>query len=166
MTKPTPPPPPAYSGFRTDVTLEDLRVRLADFANDRDWNQYHTPRNLLLAMVGEVGELSEIFQWRGDAGCAPGLPGWKSADREHLGEEMSDVLLYLLRLADRCEVDLGRAVLRKLRKNAEKYPAAKVRGSSRKYTEYAADNEEADAAAAEGRAEKRAKTDETDAERR
>lgn len=73
--------------------------------------------------VGEVGELSEIFQWRGEV--ERGLPGWKEEDKVHLGEELSDVLLYLVRLSDACGVDLGKAALRKLELNAIKYPAPK-----------------------------------------
>lgn len=126
-----------FNGFTPNtLSFETIRRRLAAFANDRDWNQFHTPRNLLLAMVGEVGELSELFQWRGDDGCKPGLRNWSKDERVHLGEELSDVLLYLLRLSDRCEIDLGKAVLDKLEKNKTKYPASKVRGSSRKYSEY------------------------------
>ena len=83
-----------------------------------------------------MGELCEIFQWRGDAGCGPGLPGWTDADKTHLGEEMADVLLYLVRMADRCGVDLGAAAEAKLEKNARKYPADRARGSSAKYTAY------------------------------
>lgn len=73
--------------------------------------------------VGEVGELSEIFQWRGEV--ERGLPDWKEEDKVHLGEELSDVLLYLVRLSDACGVDLGKAALRKLELNAIKYPAPK-----------------------------------------
>eukprot|EP01122_Echinamoeba_exundans_P006514 TRINITY_DN1851_c0_g1_i3.p1 TRINITY_DN1851_c0_g1~~TRINITY_DN1851_c0_g1_i3.p1 ORF type:complete len:165 (+),score=8.01 TRINITY_DN1851_c0_g1_i3:57-497(+) len=90
--------------FDNSVTLESLRNALKSFARERDWEQYHTPRNLALALVGEVGELCEIFQWRADAELSPGLPGWSPADKEHLGEELSDVLLYLIRLADRCQI--------------------------------------------------------------
>ncbi|KAI9201067.1 hypothetical protein LWI28_017515 [Acer negundo] len=82
---------------------------------------FHTPRNLLLALVGEVGELSEIFQWKGDV--PRGLPGWKEEEKQHVGEELSDVLLYLVRLSDICGVNLDQAVLRKLELNAIKYPA-------------------------------------------
>lgn len=70
--------------------------------------------------VGEVGELSEIFQWRGEVD--KGLPNWKESDKEHLGEELSDVLLYLIRLADICGIDLGVAAIKKIVKNAVKYP--------------------------------------------
>ncbi|XP_030536644.2 dCTP pyrophosphatase 1-like [Rhodamnia argentea] len=115
------------------VTLEELKKRMAEFASERDWDQFHSPRNLLLALVGEVGELSEIFQWRGEV--ARGLPGWKAEDRQHLGEELSDVLLYLVRLSDVCGVDLGEAALRKLQLNANKYPVHLSKGTSRKHTQ-------------------------------
>lgn len=95
---------------------------LEEFARVRGWEQYHSPRNLLLALVGEVGELSEIFQWKGEV--ERGLPNWSAAEREHLEEEVSDVLLYLVRLADVCGLDLGHAALSKLVKNANKYPVA------------------------------------------
>ena len=91
----------------------------------RDWDQFHTPRNLALALVGEVGELCEIFQWKGEV--EPGLPGFSAREIEHVGEEMSDVLLYLTRMADRCGIDLGEAVVSKLEKNARKYPSEQVR---------------------------------------
>ncbi|KAH7682991.1 dCTP diphosphatase protein [Dioscorea alata] len=102
------------------VTLVDLKRKMAEFARERDWDQFHSPRNLLLALVGEVGELSEIFQWKGEV--PKGLPGWDEKEKEHLGEELSDVLLYLVRLSDICGVDLGQAVLRKMELNASKYP--------------------------------------------
>ena len=70
--------------------------------------------------VGEVGELSEIFQWRGEVDR--GLPNWEASDKEHLGEELSDVLLYLIRLADICGIDLADAASKKIVKNAIKYP--------------------------------------------
>ncbi|GAB4830325.1 hypothetical protein Ancab_019963 [Ancistrocladus abbreviatus] len=102
------------------VTLDTLRQKMAEFAKDRDWGPYHSPRNLLLALVGEVGELSEIFQWKGEVGR--GLPEWKEEEKVHLGEELSDVLLYLIQLSDSCGIDLGQAALRKLQLNALKYP--------------------------------------------
>lgn len=68
-----------------------------------------------------MGELSEIFQWKGEV--AKGLAGWKEEERTHVGEELSDVLLYLVRLSDMCGIDLGKAALRKMELNALKYPA-------------------------------------------
>lgn len=116
------------------VTLAHLTRLMAHFASERDWEKFHSPRNLLLALVGEVGELSEIFQWKGEV--PKGLPDWNAEEKEHLGEELSDVLLYLLRLADICKVNLGDAALRKLEKNALKYPVERCKGSSNKYTTY------------------------------
>ncbi|PON65972.1 NTP Pyrophosphohydrolase MazG-related [Trema orientale] len=114
------------SGVSEDesVTLVLLKKKMAEFAKERDWDQFHSPRNLLLALVGEVGELSEIFQWKGEV--PKGLPDWKDEEKEHLGEELSDVLLYLVRLSDICGIDLGRAALRKVGLNAIKYPASKI----------------------------------------
>ncbi|KAG7583334.1 dCTP pyrophosphatase 1 [Arabidopsis suecica] len=110
-------------GGEEEVSLQTLSKKMDDFAKARDWEKYHSPRNLLLAMVGEVGELSEIFQWKGEV--ARGCPGWKEEEKVHLGEELSDVLLYLVRLSDACGVDLGKAALRKIELNAIKYPVPK-----------------------------------------
>lgn len=118
----------------TPTSLDHFRARMHAFADERDWHQYHTPRNLVLALVGEVGELSELFQWRGEV--APGLPEFSSDERQHVGEELADVLLYLVRLADRCGVDLAAAAEAKMEKNAAKYPAERCKGSSAKYSAY------------------------------
>ncbi|KAL8232062.1 hypothetical protein R6Q57_001840 [Mikania cordata] len=98
------------------ISLKDFSKKLQEFAHAREWEKYHTPRNLLLAMVGEVGELAEIFQWKGE------VENWEESEKEHLGEELSDVLLYLIRLADICGIDLTNAALNKIHKNAIKYP--------------------------------------------
>mmetsp|Transcript_46939 Transcript_46939/g.75444 ORF Transcript_46939/g.75444 Transcript_46939/m.75444 type:complete len:196 (-) Transcript_46939:106-693(-) len=123
-----------YKGFTQGVSLEDLREEARNFAEERDWNQFHTPRNVLLALVGEVGELAEIFQWKGEV--SPGVPEFSEKERVHLGEELSDVLIYLVRLADRCQIDLASAARRKMEQNALKYPADKAKGRSDKYTAY------------------------------
>ncbi|KAF6255767.1 hypothetical protein COO60DRAFT_1272318 [Scenedesmus sp. NREL 46B-D3] len=109
-----------YSGRQfTNVGLEQLRRALFMFATERAWMERHTPRNLLLALVKEVGELSGIFQWRGELpqGLASSLP---QAEQQQLAHALSDVLLYLLRLADVCGVDLGSAALQQLAHNAAK----------------------------------------------
>ena len=113
-----------------NVTLDLLKQKMAEFAKERNWDQFHSPRNLLLALVGEVGELSEIFQWKGEV--SKGLPDWKEEEKVHLGEELSDVLLYLVRLSDICGIDLGKAALRKVQLNAIKYPVTLCKSSSEK----------------------------------
>ncbi|KAF7666099.1 hypothetical protein LDENG_00118620 [Lucifuga dentata] len=120
--------------FSAEPTMEDIRRIQAEFTDERDWNQFHQPRNLLLAMVGEVGEVAELFQWKGEV--AEGLPDWSDSEREQLAHELSDVLIYLVELAEKCRVDLPQAVLRKMALNRLKYPASKVHGSAKKYTEY------------------------------
>ncbi|XP_063157446.1 dCTP pyrophosphatase 1 [Candoia aspera] len=125
---------PAPFQFSAGPTLEDIRSLQAAFAAERGWGKYHQPRNLLLALVGEVGELAELFQWREEA--PKGLPGWTPSEREALADELSDVLIYLVALANKCHVDLPSAALHKIEKNCLKYPAKQVYGSSKKYTEY------------------------------
>lgn len=90
--------------------------------------------------MGEIGELSEIFQWKGEV--ARGLPGWEDEEKQHLGEELSDALLYLVRLSDICGVDLGKAALRKMELNAIKYPVKHCKGSSKKHTQLNGDSGE------------------------
>lgn len=120
--------------FSNDLSLEEIRTIQADFCKQRDWDQFHSPRNLLLAMVGEVGELAELFQWKGEV--KEGLPEWSDKEKTNLEHELSDVLIYLVRLADKCNIDLPVAVLEKIELNKKKYPADIVRGQSKKYTEY------------------------------
>ncbi|WP_434631848.1 nucleotide pyrophosphohydrolase [Chromobacterium sp. CV08] len=107
-----------------DDTLIDARglgAALQRFADERDWNRHHTPRNLMLALVGEVGELAEIFQWLDDDAAARLRDD--PARFAHLREEIADVLFYLTRLAMVTGVDLDEAARDKLAKNAIKYPA-------------------------------------------
>jgi NTP pyrophosphatase (non-canonical NTP hydrolase) len=113
---------------KTD-TLIQLRDALRQFAKDRDWDQFHSPRNLAAALVVEAGELLEPFQWLTDEQSRQ-LDAKQAAE---VRDELADVLLYLVRLADRLDVDLAAAARDKLRKNGEKYPVEKAKGSSRKY---------------------------------
>lgn len=110
-----------------------VQGQLRRFTDERDWEQFHTPRNLMLALVGEVGELAEVMQWRTDAELL--ALAREPAGREALEDEIADVLTYLLQLAEALGVDLDAAVAAKLQKNAEKYPAELARGSNAKYTE-------------------------------
>jgi len=112
-------------------SLEELAARLAEFARERDWDQFHAPKNLVMALAGEVGELLEHFQWLSEQQSADLPP----ATRDAVALELADVLLYLVRLADKLQIDLGAAALRKIELNGLKYPAARFLGSSRKYDE-------------------------------
>lgn len=106
-----------------------LRDKLRAFAEARDWEQFHSPKNLSMALMVEVAELMEHFQWLTEAQSAE-LP---AEDKQAVGEELADILLYLVRLSDKLGVDLREAALHKLEKNALKYPADQVRGSAKKY---------------------------------
>jgi dCTP diphosphatase len=96
-----------------------LEARLTEFARERDWDRFHTPRSLILALTGEVGELAEIFQWRTDAESESIMAGDKA---EHVRQEVADVFLYLMRLAMVLGIDLDAAVRDKIAMNARKYP--------------------------------------------
>ncbi|CAM9817216.1 unnamed protein product, partial [Discosporangium mesarthrocarpum] len=119
------------------VSLEWIRSAQNQFALDRSWTQFHTPRNLALALMGEVGELCECFQWKTALDCDR-LQGFTSEEKVHVGEEVSDVMFYLVRLSDMCGIDLARAARAKIRLNAKKYPASLVRDSAEKYDAYGA----------------------------
>ena len=110
-------------------SLDNFRSRLADFVAARDWDQFHTPKNLAMALVGEVGELVEHFQW-----LTPDESGNLSqATLAEVELEIADVLLFLLRLCDKLHIDPIAAGAKKLELNARKYPVAKARGRATKY---------------------------------
>lgn len=111
---------------RAEPTLHQLAARLADFARERDWDQFHSPKNLAMALAGEVGEVLEHFQWLTERQSHELPPDV----REAVALELADVLLYLVRLADKVGVDLAAAALRKIELNAARYPADEVRGSA------------------------------------
>ena len=115
------------------VDVQALATALAAFARERDWEQFHSPKNLLLALTGEVGELAEVFQWMSDKESKVAAANPQTA--QAVRDELADVLLYLVRLADVLGVDLNKAAQDKLRTNAAKYPADKAKGTSKKYTE-------------------------------
>ncbi|PHV35914.1 nucleotide pyrophosphohydrolase [Janthinobacterium sp. BJB304] len=113
-------------------SLLDIRARLRAFADERDWDQFHTPKNLAMALSVEVAELAEHYQWLPTGADAE----LDEAKRTGIRHELADVLMYLVRLADKSSVDLHAAVLEKMALNAQKYPAQQVRGDARKYSEY------------------------------
>ena len=111
--------------------LAQLRDALRQFAAERDWDQFHSPKNLASALAVEAAELLERFQWLTEDESRKLPP----AELAKVREEMADVLNYLVRLADKLDVNLLEAARDKIRKNALKYPADKARGSARKYSE-------------------------------
>lgn len=111
--------------------MKDLIAKLRTFAEERDWEQFHSPKNLSMALAVEAAELLEHFQWLTEEESLR-LP----AERlEKVREELADVFIYLMRIADRLGVDLVEAAREKVAKNAVKYPVAKSRGHKKKYTE-------------------------------
>ena len=112
------------------MTLEELAEQLRRFAAERDWEQFHTPKNLAISLAVEVGELLEHVQWGNDTEIAARFGS--AEGRAEIGEELADVLIYLVRLADLAGVDLLAAASAKVAANAERYPADEVRGSSAK----------------------------------
>jgi dCTP diphosphatase len=118
--------------YAMSEALRALQQRLAAFAAARDWEQFHSPKNLAMALSAEVGELVEEFQWLTELESRE----LDAERRERVRLELADVFIYLLRLADRLDVDLLRAADDKIALNERKYPAERVRGDSRKYTEY------------------------------
>lgn len=111
--------------------FESLRDQLRDFAAARDWDQFHSPKNLAMALAGEAGELLENFQWLTEEQSRHPSPEILAA----ASEEIADVLLYLVRLSDKLGIDPVEAANRKMVANARKYPVEKARGTARKYTE-------------------------------
>lgn len=112
--------------------LEQIKMELRQFANDRDWDQFHSPKNLSMALIAEAAELVEHFQWLTEEQSK----SLKQDQLEKVKEELADIQIYLIRIADKLNVDLIEAVGNKIEVNAKKYPPNKVRGSSKKYTEY------------------------------
>lgn len=111
--------------------LDKIKLRLREFAEARDWDQFHSPKNLSMALSVEVAEIVEHFQWLTEEQS-------KSLSPEKLtevGEELADTLVYLVRLADKLDIDLIKAAKNKIEINEQKYPVEKTRGSAKKYTE-------------------------------
>lgn len=111
--------------------LNELRDVLRAFAAERDWDQFHSPKNLASALTVEAAELLEPFQWLTEEQSR--MLSGEVLDK--VSDELADVFIYLIRLADKLDVDLLSAASRKMSKNAKKYPVDKSRGSSKKYTD-------------------------------
>jgi len=115
----------------TNSDFDSLTKRLCEFADARDWDQFHSPKNLTMALSVEVAEIVEHFQWLSEE-QSNNLPR-KTLDK--VETELADTLLYLVRLADKLEIDLLSAAQRKIEINEEKYPVEKARGNAKKYTD-------------------------------
>ena len=115
------------------MNLADLTHRLRLFAAERDWDQFHSPKNLSMALAGEAGELLELFQWltQEESHALADSP----EEMAKVREELADILIYLVRLADKLGVDLEEAALAKIETNAERYPVDKARGTATKYSD-------------------------------
>jgi NTP pyrophosphatase (non-canonical NTP hydrolase) len=113
-------------------SLDDLNRRLVRFAQERDWEQFHSPKNLTMALAGEVGELLEHFQWLTQAQSM----ALDTGKKQEVAHELADCLIYLVRIAERLDIDLVAAAYRKIAINEQRYPADKVRGDARRAGEY------------------------------
>ena len=111
--------------------LDKLRNAVRKFAAERDWDQFHSPKNLAMALSVEAAELLELFQWLTE----PQSRALTAEDHAKVSDEIADVLIYLLRVADKLGIDPVAAAQRKMIANAKKYPADKARGNNTKYTE-------------------------------
>ena len=113
-------------------SLELLKGRLREFAKERDWDQFHSPKNLSMALIAEAAELIEHFQWLTQEQSSN-----LSVDKiKEVEQELADILIYLVRIADKLGIDLVEAGHKKVDVNKVKYPSAQVKGSARKYSEY------------------------------
>jgi len=116
----------------SSIDLNTLKYRLRDFADTRDWNQFHSPKNLSMALSVEVAEINEHFQWLTQE-QSKNLPLDKL---DEVANELADTLIYLIRLADKLDIDLLVAAHNKIELNEQKYPVEKAKGNAKKYTEF------------------------------
>ncbi len=116
---------------RTDseTTLQELKEAMLAFVRERDWEQYHSPKNLSMALAGEAAELMEHFLWETPEAS------YSKAAREDVADELADILLYAIEFANITGIDIASAIETKMKKNAEKYPVDKAKGNARKYDE-------------------------------
>ncbi len=117
------------------ITLQDLKQKMADFVRERDWEQFHTPKNISMSIAIEAAELMEHFQWL-TVEQSQQLDATALAD---IGEELADIVIYSLSMANFLKLDLAQTVLAKMEKNIRKYPADRVQGKAHKYTYYQKD---------------------------
>ena len=112
------------------MDIKEIQDKLAKFAEERDWDQFHSPKNLVMALTSEVGELTELFQW-----LTEGQSSIKddSSKTDEIRQEIADIFIYLLRLADKLDIDIEEAIREKIEINAKKYPIDLAKGNATKY---------------------------------
>ena len=115
------------------TNLQELKENIKRFCDERDWDQYHNPKDLAIGIITEASELLEHFLWKSENEVDDLVNN--SQKREQIEDEMADVLYFLLRLSQKYDIDLSNALIRKIEKNAIKYPIEKAKGSNKKYTE-------------------------------
>ena len=108
------------------MDIKEIQDKLAKFAEERDWDQFHSPKNLVMALTSEVGELNELFQWLTEEQS-------KNVDNDEIRQEIADIFIYILRLADKLNINIENAVKEKMEINAKKYPVDLAKGNATKY---------------------------------
>jgi len=116
-----------------NTTIGDLKRTVKKFCDERDWDQYHTPKEMAIALSVEAGELLGHFQWKSDSEVDAMM---SSPLRKEIEDELWDCIYTIIRLSQRCDIDLSTAMERKMAENAKNYPADKAKGKHTKYTEY------------------------------
>ena len=112
------------------MNIKEIQDKLAKFAEERDWDQFHSPKNLVMALTSEVGELNELFQWLTEEQSSMKDDIVKV---EEIRKEIADIFIYLLRLADKLDIDIEKAVREKIEINSKKYPIDLAKGNATKY---------------------------------
>ena len=108
------------------MNIKEIQNKLEKFAEDRDWNQFHSPKNLVMALTSEVGELNDLFQWLTEDQS-------NNVDKDEIRQEIADIFIYLLRLSDKLDIDLEEALQEKIEINANKYTVDLAKGNATKY---------------------------------
>ena len=117
----------------TNITIEELKNVVKRFCEDRDWDQFHNPKELAIGIATEAGELLQRFRFKSEEDMTKMM---QSSTKQAIEEELADVLYFVLRFAQMNNIDLSDALVNKVRKNDEKYPVQKAKGCNKKYDEY------------------------------
>ena len=115
----------------SDTTLSEAKQMISQFVEERDWLQYHDPKNLVMAMMSEVGELADQFRWVSNTESRALAISPEHA--EEVSDELADIMMFAIEFASVCDIDIASAIITKLKKNAERYPIEKAKGSCKKY---------------------------------